>query len=339
MEARMPGRHTTTKRPSRAGPVLAAIVAVAVIVALGVYLAPRLTAESDASGCGESKEIAIATPPDLASAMMSATETMAEDGGSSACFELSVNTVFPDSSVSQINANTNSTPTVWILDTKARLSDLEPGARQHAKVVGNAANTPIVIGIGQRASHRPPATWKDAFESSEFVLPSPSTSVASAMAIAALAAEGDDIDAVLADVAHRQAASGLPVPDTSTLLRSTHRMFGPAYWFPVTEQQYVGIRMRRASWQLTALLPESGTTVLDYPIVVRSDADTDTAKVADELATFLSTIDGTSLLGERGFRAPNGEIVNGGALGPVSKVLQPTTSVPELVSAWDRAEG
>jgi hypothetical protein len=333
----MPGRHTTSKGPSRAGPVLAAIVAVAVIVALGVYLAPRLTAESEASGCDDSEEIAIAAPPDLAPTLMTATEAMAEDDGDNACFDLSVNTVFPDSSVSQINANTNSTPTVWILDTKARLSDLEPEAREHTKLIGNAGNTPIVIGIGQRTSHTPPATWEEAFDSSEFVLPSPSSSVASAMAIAALGAEGDDIDALLADVAEREAA-GPPVPDTSTLLRSTHRTYGPAFWFPVTEQQYVALRMRRASWQMTALLPESGTTVLDYPIVVRSDADSDTAKVASELSTFLSTIDGTSLLGEHGFRSPNGEIVNGGALGPVSKVLQPTTSIPELVATWDRAE-
>ena len=334
----MPGRHTTMQRPSRAGPILAAVAAFAVIVALGVYLAPRLTEESDASGCEDTKEIAIAAPPDLTPAMATATEAMAEDDGDSACFELSVSTVFPDSSVSQINANTNSTPTVWILDTKARMADLEPEAREHTRVVGSAGNTPIVLGIGQRTSHAPPASWEAAFESSEFVLPSPSSSVASAMAIAALGAEGDDIDAVLADVADRQAAAGLPIPDTSTLLRSTHRTFGPAYWFPVTEQQYVALRMRRASWQMTALLPESGTTVLDYPIVVRTDADTDTAKVADQLSSFLSAIDGTSLLGEKGFRAPGGEIVNGAALGPLSKVLQPTTSVPELVSAWDLAE-
>jgi hypothetical protein len=329
----MPGRHTTTKRPSRVGPILAAIVAVAGIVALGIYLAPRLTAESEASGCDDSKAIAIAAPPELASAMAVATEDMTGDSG---CFDLSVNTVFPESVVSQINANTNNTPTVWIMDTKARLSDLEPEARDHTRIVGNAGNTPIVIGIGQRTSQTPPATWEQAFTSSEFVLPSPSSSIASAMAIAALGAEGDDVDGILSDIARRQ--QHISVPDTDTLLRSTHRTYGPAYWFPVTEQQFLAVGMRQASWQMTALLPESGTTVLDYPIVVRSNADPDTAKVANQLASFLTTVDGMALLGEKGFRAPHGEIVNGGALGPLNKVLQPTTSVPQLIAAWDRAE-
>jgi hypothetical protein len=57
----MPGRHTTTRRRSRAGPILAAIVAVAMLIALGFYLVPRLTADRDDDGDG-AKQITIAAP-------------------------------------------------------------------------------------------------------------------------------------------------------------------------------------------------------------------------------------------------------------------------------------
>jgi Bacterial extracellular solute-binding protein len=334
----MPGRHTTAKRPSRAGPILAAVIAVAVIVALGAYLAPRLTAESNASGCDEPQKVAIATPPDLRAAMVRTTAAMDEEGVTDDCLALTVGTVYPDSSVSQINANSNTTPTIWVLDTKARLAELEPDARDHVQVVGSAANTPIVMMASQRASHTPPGSWQAAFDDEIFVFPNPSSSIASAMAIAALTAEGADVDEVLADLAARLAAVDEPIPDLDALLRRARHPFGVRRWFPATEQSFVDLRMRHASWQLTALLPETGTTILDYPVIVRTDADDATGAAARQLTSFLSDTNGRALLGEHGFRAPDGEIVNAGSLSQNMKVLPAPTGLAELTDAWNEAQ-
>jgi|GEM_PF-3269625 hypothetical protein len=333
----MPGRHSTTKRPSRAGPILAAVIAVVVIVALGVYLAPRLTESSNASGCDEPQAITVATPPDLRPAMVRVVASMHENGVTDACLELTVSSVYPDSSVSQINANSNSTPTIWVLDTKARLAELEPQARDHAQVMGSAANTPAVVVASQRASHTPPPSWEAAFADDDFVFPNPSSSIASAMAIAALSAEGADVPAVLTDVAERLASADEPIPDVTDMLRGAHRRFGVIRWFPATEQQFVSIRMRHASWQIVGLLPETGTTVLDYPVVVRTDGNGDTAAAAEQLTNFLSNTSGRSILGENGFRAPDGEVVNAGSLGQNLKVLPAPTGLADLSAAWSEA--
>jgi Bacterial extracellular solute-binding protein len=333
----MQGRHSTTKRPSRAGPILAAVVAVAVIVALGVYLAPRLTEESNASGCDDPTQVAIASPPDLQPAMVRVVAAMDEADVSDSCVELTVSSVYPDSAISQINANTNSTPTIWILDTKARLADLEPAARDHAQIAGSAANTPVVLVPTHTASQAPPASWEAAFDDESFILPNPSSSIASAMAVGALSAEGAEVQETLTAVATRLATSDERLPDLDGLLRSAHRRFAPIRTFPATEQQFVALLMRRVSWQITGLVPRTGTMVLDYPVVARTDAAGNTAGVARQLTEFLSSTTGKSLLGEHGFRAPDGEIVNAESLSEEIKVLPPPTGLAELTTAWDEA--
>jgi Bacterial extracellular solute-binding protein len=330
----MPGRHTTTKRPSRAGPILAAIVAVAVIVALGIYLAPRLTEQSDASGCEEPERVSVAAPRDLTPAIRAAVTAMAEPD---ACVTLTVSTVYPESSLAQIDQSLNSTPTIWILDSRIRLGELSPEVRGQLEPIGSAATTPIVLGASVNASDTPPPTWRAAFEDGDFVLPDPATAPAGAFAIAALSAEreGADIEPVLEEVAARQAEDDLPVPDTDVLIRESRRQFGPRRWFPVTEQEYIAWRMLRVNWDLTAMLPESGTIVLDYPIVTRTEWES-ASKVARELAEFL-TETGSSALGDFGFRGPDGSLINAASL-PGLKALRPPIDLNQLITAWSDAQ-
>lgn len=335
----MPGRHTTTRRPSRAGPILAAAVAVAVIVALGIYLAPRLTASSDASECDDEQQVSIAVPIDLTPSIRAAVEAMSRSDSSDACIDLSVNTVYPDSSMSQINGNANTTPTVWILDSKARMALLEPKARNQVRVMGSAATTPILLGASRNASHTPPPSWSAAFEHEDFVLPEPARHSAGAFALAALSADNDgaDIAPVLEEVAARQADAEDPVPHTKVLVRESHREFGPVRWFPVTEQEWVTFRMRRVNWDLTAFLPKSGTTVLNYPVVTRTDSEVAT-QAAEQLLEFLGSSAGSAHLGDRGFRAANGELLNAASLDEKFEVLPAPSNLDELLTAWGDAQ-
>lgn len=332
----MQGRHSTTKRPSRAGPILAAVVAVAVIVALGVYLAPRLTEKSDASGCDEEQRVSVAVPDDLTPAIRVVAAAVRR---AKPCRTLSVSTVYPESSLSQISGDTVTSPTIWILDSKSRLGQLAPEVRARTELLGSAAATPIVIAVSDNASHTAPPTWRAAFESDDFVLPNPASSPAGAFAIAALSSEskGADLRPLLEEVARRQVEDEAVLNDTDFLLRQSRRLFGPVRWFPVTEQQFVALSTRRINWELAALLPESGTTVLDYPIVARRDSEP-AVDAARDLVKILDTSAGTSALGEAGFRSADGKLLNAAALTPNLKILPPPANLTELLTAWSDAQ-
>lgn len=335
----MPGRHTTAKRPSRTGPILAAIVAVAVIVALGVYLAPRLTAESKDADCHQDESVAIAAPQDIAHAMRVTAETMTATGESDPCVSISVSTVYPDSSLSQISANSNSTPTIWILDSSARLNELEPDVREKAVVVGKAATTPIILVAAPGVSDPEPASWRDAFTSDEFIMHNPADAAPEAMyALAALAAEapGADLTSALTDVIARLDRLGQDVPTNVQLLRRAQSGFGEPHLFPVLEQVYTRVIRGHPAWQdMTLLVPETGTTVLDYPIVVRNDADGAAIDVAEQLVEFVSTPDGNAAIAASGFRSPDGLIINGTSMATQFKTLRMPASLTQLVSTWD----
>jgi Bacterial extracellular solute-binding protein len=336
----MPGRHTTTRRPSRAGPVLAAIVAVAVIVALGVYLAPRLTAEEGDGECGGADQVAVAVPVEL-TAPMTATVGSMQESGSDLCAKVDVSTVYPDSSLTQISSNSNTTPTVWILDSSARLAELSSDVRQRIQVVGEAAATPVILVASQQISGPMPRSWRDAFGTSHFYLRSPSNSSPEALfALAALTAEdpGADLTATLTDVITRVNAVDDGPLGYGRLIWESHRDYGPARLFPVTEQTYVRVSNHHPNWLLNPLVPATGTVVLDYPVIVRDDADQAALDAAQQLTDFVATPTGNSAIANAGFRGPNGQILNVTSLAKPYKVLPTPAGLNELMATWNDAQ-
>lgn len=336
----MPGRHTTTRRPSRAGPVLAAIVAVAVIVALGVYLAPRLTAEGGGGDCDGAGEVAVAVPVELTPPMTATVRSM-QESGSDLCAAVKVSTVYPDSSLTQISSNSNLTPTVWVLDSSARLAELPADVRQNIEVVGKAATTPVILVASQQISRSTPRSWRDAFASPHFYMRPPSDSSPEALfALAALTAENPDTDltATLADVVRRVNAVDDGPLSYRRLIWESQRDVGPARLFPVTEQTYIRVSNHHTNWQLTPLVPATGTMVLDYPVIVRDDADRAAVDAAQQLTDLVATPIGNSAIANAGFRGPNGQILNVTSIAKPYKVLPAPAGLKELMAAWDKAQ-
>ena len=337
----MPGRHTTSRRPSRAGPIFAAIVAVAVIVALGGYLAPRLTADGGGSECEGADEVSIATPADLAPALNATVRSMAEEPDAEPCATVNVATVYPDSSLNQISSNSNTTPTVWILDSSARLAELEPKVRQQVKVIGKAAVSPIILVASLRTSQTAPDSWRDAFESDDFYMHAPSSSSPESLfAIAALAAEDPktDVEDTLTDVAVRLDELEEALPSSGRMIRQSQQEFGPPRLFPVTEQTYARVSNNHTDWQLTPVLPQTGTVILDYPIVVRNDADPAAVDAAESLTAYVATSSGNSDLAAAGFRGPNGRILNTAAYTEQFETFSTPAGIADLMTAWGEAQ-
>jgi len=337
----MPGRHTTSRRPSQAGPITAAVFAVALVVALGVYLAPRLTAEGGDGDCKGAGQVSVAAPEDLAGAMRATVQTMQADAGSAPCATIDVATVYPDSSLNQITSNSNSTPTVWILDSSARLAELKPAVRKQVEVVGKAAATPIILVASRQTSQTPPASWKNAFASDDFYMHPPSISTPEALfAIAALSAEDPDTDlpAELTPLASRLNALDEDLPSNREMIRQSQYEFGPARLFPVTEQTFAQVANNHTDWQLTPMLPDTGTVLLDYPVVVRTDADPAAVNTAKQITDYVSSPLGNSALATAGFRGPNGRILNMAAYTKPYELFPTPAGLSQLMDAWAEAQ-
>jgi hypothetical protein len=335
----MPGRHTTTRRRSRAGPIFAAIVAVAMLIALGFYLAPRLTADRGDDAC-DATQVAIAAPADLSRAIGATVGAMFEDPGSDSCVSVDVSTVDPGRSLAQIASDANPTQTVWILDSSARLAEPTADVRRQVDLVGRAAETPIILVASRTASQSPPGSWRAAFASDDFYLHPPSNAKPESLfALAALAAEdpGADLTAILTDVVERIDGLDSELPRNSRLIRQAQRESGPERLFPVTEQKYARASNNHADWKLNPVLPETGTVILDYPIVVRDDTDPAAVDTAERLTEFVATSSGDSALATAGFRSPNGQILNAAAYTEPYEVLPTPLGLSELLATWNEA--
>ena len=320
---------------------MAAVFAVALIVALGVYLAPRLTAEGGDGDCDGAGEVSVATPADLSGSMKATVRTMLADAGADPCVTIDVATVYPDSALKQITSNSNSTPTVWILDSSARLAELKPDVRQKVDVVGKAASTPIILVASRTTSQTPPASWKDTFASHDYYMHPPSISTPESLfAIAALEAEDPDADlsADLTGVVRRLDALDEELPSNREMIRESQHEFGPARLFPVTEQTFARVANSHTDWQLTPMLPDTGTVLLDYPVVVRTDGDPAAIRTAQQLTDYVDSPLGNSALATAGFRGPNGRILNMAAYAKPFKLFPTPTGLTQLMDAWGKAQ-
>jgi hypothetical protein len=106
----------------------------------------------------------------------------------------------------------------------------------------------------------------------------------------------------------------------------------------VTEQTYARVANNHTDWQLTPLLPETGTVILDYPIVVRNDADPAAVDVAESLTSYVATSSGNSALATAGFRGPNGRILNTAAYIEQFETFPTPAGITDLMTAWGEAQ-
>jgi hypothetical protein len=218
-------------------------------------------------------------------------------------------------------------PDVWIPESHfvATESFLGKAARPRL-LVKSLASTPVLL-VGGRAAQQF-SSWGEAEASGLVTVPNPESSVAGALAVTAPEAEAGQVGR------SREEARQLMVPfaqaQGARTVDGEDATVQPAM-FPrrsprlvvSTEQQFATEGGRP---DLRDLTPAVGSPVLDFPLLVSSDAAQGSRALARALADHLRSESGRSLITDEGLRVAGG---GDGALGTLS-----SKAMAEAVYSW-----
>ena len=290
---------------------------------------------SGGSGCESGEHLTLAASPDIAPVVQGVVspsdgEALETDDG---C-EVTVQWSDPDEVLAAIHAGEHA-PDLWIPDTSAWLERLPPALRdRQARPV---ATTPVVF-AGPPGARRP-ATWLAALSQPDARMLDPNASGASVGALAAMQAEavnGPTGDTALSRwlVATAKSAPEHSYSDEDLLNNAANGGEVGGGWFPTTEQRFAdAVEEAPAGGRFKdAVVPRSGTVMLDYPLAPVATGEK--ASAAVEAATLvgdrLASAEASRRLQAAGFRTASGDPTD--TEGEVG-VVEPD-AVAEMLNTW-----
>lgn len=277
------------------------------------------TAASD--GCAEFRSVDVAVAPEMYGVVVAALADVTPD-----CVQVDPATR-SGIEVARGASMGGELPDVWIPEAHFVTTEAFLGrATRPRLLVRSLARTPVILVGG--ASARRFETWGEAEASGLVSVPDPESSVVGALAVTAPEGEARAVGR------SRDAARQIMVPmaqaQGARIVRGGDPDVRPAM-FPrrsprlvvATEQQLQGETGRP---DLRDLTPPVGAPVLDFPLLVSSDAAPGSRALARALAAHLASGEGRSLIAADGLRGPGG---GGGALRRPS-----ATAIAEAIYSW-----
>jgi hypothetical protein len=327
---RRPGRGGGWKRGS-------AILLAAVIALFSVAGWSALS--SGAVGCGADETLTLAAAPEIAPVVEDVVADLdVNDLDAQGVCGVRVAPTRADDALAALGAGVQATD-LWIPDTSAWLSQLPPTLAD--RPARSVATSPVVL-VGPADTPRP-ETWLGALSAPGATLLDPRDSGASVGALAALQGEAvsgrtDGADVSNWVVTEAQSATDYGLDDAALLAAAAGGDQATPRWFPTTEQRFTSAPDAVAERGLGITVPESGTTMLDYPLVsVATGADARAAAVvAKALADRLRSPDTAPQRTAAGFRPPSGTPTQvAGVTGRVERLEVPSPdATADLVSTW-----
>ncbi len=310
----MPGRHTApdavgSRQRAGVGKWIAAAVVLVVVIGLGVFAFDKVF-----GGCGELKQFTVAADPSIAPVISKVVDdTSAEDLG---CANLKVQAT-PSATVAAALAKPEGTPALWIPDSTLWTVKASKSTGALLDMASQSlASTPAVI-VTKRGDTPFFDTWLSVLRLKGLRIGDPLTdSVADAPVLGALAeaeqGKGDQnaITAALVPIAQAQ-MTNKQQQNADERLGEVTRQGGVAV---STEQQMLEYNARNSGANLTGTVPQTGSFVLNYPMVVTEPPGPshDSAKESGiALAAALASGNGKKALSDSGFRGPDAAPLSG----------------------------
>lgn len=310
------------------------------LLAAAVLVAAVVGWSATSSDCDEAGTLTLAAAPEIADvvdAVVAETDP-ADLGAGDGCRPVRVEPADPHEVAAAVGSGAGA-PDLWVPDTSAWLARL-PAPTQERQT-WPLAKTPVVLAGPDDAAR--PDTWLAALSGPDATLLDPRASGAGVGALAALHAEavhgassGTELSTWLVDKA--QDAPDESLSDADLLAIATNGG-AASTWFPTTEQRVIDMADQVSRSHLRAVVPRSGTVLLDYPLVpVATGSDADRAvRVAEVLADRLLSRAGQRRLAAAGFRPPSAMPSDAdGGVGAVDEVgvVQPN-AVAHLLRTWE----
>lgn len=349
----MPGRHAAAqpKRARRAprrtlpwrGIALVALGCV-LIAALAVGVRVFITGESAAAGQCEpgssESSVSLVVTPEMSDVVKGAADELNERGidGDDGCVHLDVETSTAAAMLQAVQAGSAELPDLWIPDASTWLTQLPRDVVPDDARIRKFAKTPIVL-VGHEGAERPDS-WLSALTSGGATMLDPRDSSAGVGTLAAVHGEsvtgvttGTELAAWMVSAA--QKSDGAPDKSEGALLdRAIDAGSSEPAFFPSTEQRFLRRIGADADLPITALVPKTGSVLLDYPLAVLGGDDAEAAFAA--LGDYLGSADGQQALAESGFRPPSGKAAEDSlGVGDVTELgLVDASGVDRLLRQW-----
>lgn len=332
----MAGRHSASgQRRSRLVPALAVLVASAVIGVGGFALVGSAANKDEPkAACEGTMTVQLAAAPEIAPALGEGARDLeaAETDVDGVCVRYEVEAVSPEIVDRVLSAEPEDSPDLWVPDFSVWLTRSEQAGTDLTKVSDALATTPVVV-VGRDA--QAPASWQEVGMNTVAYL-DPLTSSASTVALlsafgemATTGATQNEMGAMMVPLAQRYGGQ----PDKPKTAADVAAAADAGTLGVLTEQQLVKLQSEGQAQGLDAVVPKTGTMVLDYPMAAIS-ADQAVAEAGEALAAYMTGPTGSEILAEDGFRDPTSTPLESGAgLGRAPYDVVPSPPAKEVSGA------
>lgn len=252
------------------------------------------------------------------------------------CISLNVSESASDKTASDI-VNGINVPHIWIPDSSTRANLYLQDKTKVTAVADSLASTPAVIVSRDSKDFQ---TWSDVLKDSETIgMSDPKTEGAAFASLASVAAEVSEDK-----VPHDQLTTGSAI--RAQTIGVTNPVLAPANLLDtvvngenesaiVSEADFVKYKNEHQDASLNVAIPQSGTTTLDYPLLVPQEnaSNTTVSVAAQKISDYLGSDEGRRALEAEGLRTSAGEKLNDTS--PIDQPLDlPQTDSKTLSDLW-----
>lgn len=324
-------KHSNNGRADTGAIVMSTAVMAVVVLVSGLVVGAGATwlalsrgggEASSSDGCADFRSVDVAVAPEMYGVVVAALADVTPD-----CVQVDP-AMRSGMEVSRGASMGGTLPDVWIPEAHFVTTEAFLGSATRPRLlVRSLATTPVLL-VGGNAARQFPS-WGEAEASGLVTVPDPESSTAGALALTAPEAEARVVGRTRAEarqlmVPFAQAQSARTVRGMDTTVRPAMFVRRSPRLVVTTEQQ---LQTDAGRPDLRDLTPPVGAPVLDFPLMVSSDAAPGSRALARALAAHLRSEDGRSLIAGEGLRAPGGR--EGDTLRPPA-----ARAIAEAVFSW-----
>jgi hypothetical protein len=333
------GKHSSavTKSNNNRRPVYLTAVGLLVLSLGAVFVVRSFGSEAGADGflggksCEDQTQVRLSTTPEVQPLLESAAKSLAAKKEGNPCLQFTI-TAAPSAKVAKdVAGSTEGRPDLWVPDSSLWVAQADDGQKVPTVAVPSIATSPLVL-VGRSENFVNTGSWLGTFAGgAEPALLDPLSQSPGTLALLAIQAERQktsasdkDVAAVIVPTAQKLGSMAKPYTDVSGLF-SRAAQAGSKLVVPASEQSFIKFQDEHPDAELKAVVPRTGTLLLDYPVVVT--AQTNDAVFADAgkaLAEELIANTSSSTLDDAGFRDPLvSELGGGRGVGPITRWAGP----------------
>lgn len=346
------GKHSSAVMESHSNRRSVYLTAVGLLVlsVVAVLVLRPFGAESGSDGdagtgsCEQQSQVTLSTTPELQPQLEAAAKSLTDKGGKDGnpCVRFAITAASAVKVAKDVASGGDGLPDLWVPDSSLWVARADDGQSIPSIAVPSIASSPLVL-VGHSGRDAETTSWLKAFAAGQPALLDPLSTSEGALALLALQGErtktlasNTQMAGLLVPLAQRLGAMPKQYTEADAPLDKA-AAGGSEVVVAVSEQSFIQYQDKHAEAELKAIVPGTGTLLLDYPMAVTAKADAGIAAEAGKalVAEFLGAT-AAQARDEAGFRDPLvSPLGDGRGVGDISQLTKPTTEVVgKTLQSW-----